>query len=273
MSLKQVPAKRPERDLRAGWGESKLYDITAPRPAKIPPINEQKQAVVPPPMATGEQSPVPQTTEEKSVQTAPEQILNAKAASFDSRARDQEMSALVGQIAHGDQAALATLYDTTNRLVFGLILRVLSETGAAEEVLLDVYTQVWRQAATYDIQRGSPLAWLTTIARSRAIDRLRSGWQTQQRQESLDVVTDRETVAASPEETTALSERQRLVKQALAQLSPEQREVIELAYYSGLSHTEIAAKLGQPLGTVKTRTRLGMLKLREALTPVLGGQA
>jgi RNA polymerase sigma-70 factor, ECF subfamily len=179
---------------------------------------------------------------------------------------------LVGQIAQGDQAALAHLYDTTNRLVFGLILRVLGETGAAEEVLLDVYTQVWRQAATYDIQRGSPLAWLTTIARSRAIDRLRSGWQTQQRQESLDVVTDRETAAASPEEATVLSERQRLVKQALAQLSPEQREVIELAYYSGLSHTEIAAKLGQPLGTVKTRTRLGMLKLRDALAPVLGGQ-
>jgi RNA polymerase sigma-70 factor, ECF subfamily len=206
------------------------------------------------------------------VQTAPEQKLNANPAAIDSRARDQELIDLVGQIAQGDQAALAHLYDTTNRLVFGLILRVLGETGAAEEVLLDVYTQVWRQAATYDIQRGSPLAWLTTIARSRAIDRLRSGWQTQQRQESLDVVTDRETAAASPEEATVLSERQRLVKQALAQLSPEQREVIELAYYSGLSHTEIAAKLGQPLGTVKTRTRLGMLKLRDALAPVLGGQ-
>lgn len=205
------------------------------------------------------------------MQTAPEQRFNANPAAFDSRARDQELIVLVGQVAQGDQTALATLYDTTNRLVFGLILRVLGETSAAEEVLLDVYTQVWRQSATYDSQRGSPLAWLTTIARSRAIDRLRAGWQTQQRQESLDVVTDRETSAASPEEATVLSERQYLVKQALALLSPEQREVIELAYYSGLSHTEIAARLGQPLGTVKTRTRLGMLKLREALKPVLGG--
>ena len=272
MSLKQVPTNRPERDLSAVWGESKLYDITAARLAKVPPVTEQKQVAPATQSATGEQPPVPHTSEEKSVQTAPEHRLNANSASLDSRARDQEMIELVGQVAQGDQAALATLYDTTNRLVFGLILRVLGETSAAEEVLLDVYTQVWRQAATYDIQRGSPLAWLTTIARSRAIDRLRSGWQTQQRQESLDVVTDRETVAASPEETTVLSERQRLVKQALAQLTKEQREVIELAYYSGLSHTEIATKLNQPLGTIKTRTRLGMLKLREALAPVLGGQ-
>jgi RNA polymerase sigma-70 factor (ECF subfamily) len=191
---------------------------------------------------------------------------------MNSRVRDQELIALVGRVATGDQSALATLYDTTNRLIYGLILRVLSEAGAAEEVLLDVYTQVWRQAASYDTQRGSPLAWLTTIARSRAIDRLRSGWQTQQRQESLDVISDRETNAASPEEATVMSERQRLVRQALAQLSPEQREVIELAYYSGLSHSEIAARLGQPLGTVKTRTRLGMMKLRDALAPLLGGQ-
>lgn len=202
------------------------------------------------------------------MQTAPDISTTA----VDSRARERELIGLVKQIAQGEQAALGALYDTTNRLVYGLILRVLSEASAAEEVLLDVYTQVWRQAASYDTQRGSPLAWVTTIARSRAIDRLRSGWQTQQRQESLDVVTDRETVAASPEELTALSERQRFVRQAMTRLSPEQREVIELAYYSGLSHSEIAAKLGQPLGTVKTRTRLGMMKLRDALTPILGGQ-
>lgn len=203
------------------------------------------------------------------MQTAPEQRLNPTSAAIDSRAHDQALIECVRQMATGDQAALAKLYDTTNRLIYGLILRVLGDTGAAEEVLLDVYSQVWRQAASYDTQRGSPLAWLTTIARSRAIDRLRSGWQTQQRQESLDVVTDRETSAFSPEENTVMAERQRLVKQALAALSPEQREVIELAYYSGLSHTEIAERLGQPLGTVKTRTRLGMKKLRDALAPLL----
>ena len=189
------------------------------------------------------------------------------------RSRDTELTDLVSRIARGDQDALAALYDSTNRLLFGLILRVLNEQGAAEEVLMDVYTQVWKQAPTYDAGRGSPLAWLTTIARSRAIDRLRSGWQTQQRSEPLDVVTDKETSAFSPEEDSVYAERQRLVRKALAALSPEQREVIELAYYGGLSHSEIAEKLKQPLGTVKTRTRLGLMKLRDALTPLLGEQA
>jgi RNA polymerase sigma-70 factor (ECF subfamily) len=189
--------------------------------------------------------------------------------SMESRARDQELISFVQRIAKGDQAALGALYDSTNRLVYGLILRVLGDSSTAEEVLLDVYTQVWRQAASYDTGRGSPLAWLTTIARSRAIDRLRSGWQDQQRKEPLDLLTDRETGAASPEEMTVASERQRFVRSALTLLSPEQREVIELAYYGGLSHSEIAAKLNQPLGTVKTRTRLGMIKLRDALAPLL----
>jgi len=201
------------------------------------------------------------------------QIASGRTAdSMESRARDQELISFVQRVAKGDQSALAALYDSTNRLVYGLILRVLGDSSTAEEVLLDVYTQVWRQAASYDTGRGTPLAWLTTIARSRAIDRLRSGWQDQQRKEPLDLLTDRETSLASPEEMTVASERQRFVRSALAALSPEQREVIELAYYSGLSHSEIAARLNQPLGTVKTRTRLGMIKLREALAPVLRSQ-
>jgi len=189
----------------------------------------------------------------------------------ETRARDQDLISLVQRVATGDQSALATLYDTTNRLVYGLVLRVLGDVSSAEEVLLDVYTQVWRQAASYDANRGAPLAWLTTIARSRAIDRLRSGWQDQRRKESLDVLGDTPAGAASPEEMTVASERQKFVREALDSLTPEQREVIELAYYSGLSHSEIAAKLNQPLGTVKTRTRLGMMKLRETLAPILGG--
>ncbi len=185
------------------------------------------------------------------------------------RSRDQELIALVQQIAKNDQLALATLYDATNRLAYGLILRVLGDASLAEEVLLDVYTQIWRQAANYDTGRGSPLAWLMTIARTRAIDRLRSGWQDKHRKEPLDLLNDRETGAASPEEMTVASERQKFVRAALSELTPEQREVIELAYYGGLSHSEIALKLNQPLGTVKTRTRLGMMKLREALAPML----
>ncbi|MGH9766511.1 MAG: sigma-70 family RNA polymerase sigma factor [Blastocatellia bacterium] len=188
----------------------------------------------------------------------------------ETRARDQDLISLVQRVATGDQSALAALYDTTNRLVYGLVLRVLGDASSAEEVLLDVYTQVWRQAASYDTNRGAPLAWLTTIARSRAIDRLRSGWQDQRRKEPLEVLGDAMADGASPEEMTVASERQKFVREALNSLTPEQREVIELAYYSGLSHSEIAAKLNQPLGTVKTRTRLGMMKLREALAPMLG---
>ena len=184
--------------------------------------------------------------------------------------RDQDLVSLVERVAAGDQAALATLYDATNRFIYSLILRVLGDMGSAEEVLIDVYTQLWRQAASYDANRGAPLAWMATIARSRAIDRLRSGWQDQHRKESLDVLGDAPANGASPEESAAASERQRFVREALNLLTPEQRRVIELAYYSGLSHSEIAEKLNQPLGTVKTRTRLGMMKLREALAPLLG---
>ena len=184
--------------------------------------------------------------------------------------RVHDLVSLVERVATGDQSALAVLYDATNRLIYSLVLRVLGDISSAEEVLIDVYTQVWRQAASYDANRGAPLAWMATIARSRAIDRLRSGWQDQRRKEPLDVLGNAPANTVSPEESAAASELQKLVRDALNVLTPEQRQVIELAYYSGLSHSEIAEKLSQPLGTVKTRTRLGMMKLREALAPLLG---
>ena len=179
--------------------------------------------------------------------------------------RRNEQAALIKRVADGDQHALAALYDSTSRLVYGLALRVLNDAGAAEEVLLDVYTQVWRQAGQYSERRGSPLAWLTTIARSRSVDRLRARRQDQLHVQPLDLSAQTATTE-NLEEAMALREVQTKVRTALAALSPEQREVIELAYYSGMSHSEIAARTGQPLGTVKTRTRLGMLKLRELLS-------
>lgn len=186
--------------------------------------------------------------------------------------RDQDWAALIRRVADGDQSALTTLYDATSRFVFGLILRVVGDRATAEEVLLDVYTQAWRQAASYDQQRGAPLAWLMTIARTRGIDRLRSGRHERHNKEPLESMGDVTATTPSPEEDSVIAERRRLVLSALDVLSTEQREVIELAYYSGLSHSEIALRLGQPLGTVKTRTRLGMMKLREMLRPVLEGQ-
>ena len=192
--------------------------------------------------------------------------------SVERRARDDDLAALIRGAAEGDQLALTALYDRTNRLIFGLILRIVGDRATAEEVLLDVYTQAWRQASLYDNKRGAPLAWLMTIARTRSIDRLRSGKTEQQSKESLDSVGEATAATMSPEESAVQGERQRLVRSALSSLSNEQREVIELAYYSGLSHSEIALRLGQPLGTVKTRTRLGMMKLRELLRPLTGVQ-
>jgi RNA polymerase sigma-70 factor, ECF subfamily len=185
--------------------------------------------------------------------------------SVDYGTRNEELAALIRSLAGGDQSAMTTLYDSTSRLIYGLVLRILNEASTAEEVLLDVYTQVWRQAAHYDATRGAPLAWLTTIARSRAIDRLRSGSHERQFKQPLEAAAMSAAGGASAEDFTVASEMQKLVREALDALPPEQRDVIELAYYGGLSHSEIAVKLGQPLGTIKTRTRLGMMKLREAL--------
>jgi RNA polymerase sigma-70 factor (ECF subfamily) len=182
-------------------------------------------------------------------------------------ARNVSLANLIHSLADGDQQAMAALYDATNRLVYGLTLRILGDPATAEEVMLDVYLQAWRQASSFDQTRGGPLAWLTTMARSRAIDRLRSTKQRTQREEPLEEASNHST-PSNVEEQVAISEMRSHVNAALALLSPEQREVIELAYYAGMSHSEIAAKLGQPLGTVKTRTRLGMMKLREALKDV-----
>jgi RNA polymerase sigma-70 factor (ECF subfamily) len=169
-------------------------------------------------------------------------------------------------VAAGDQLAMTSLYDASNRVLFGLLLRILNEHALAEEVLLDVYMQVWRRAGSYDEMRGSPMAWMLTIARSRAIDRLRSGRQESLLRESF-VETENAKSEIDVEETAAIAQMQGRVRDALETLPTEQREVIELAYYGGLSHSEIALHLEQPLGTIKTRIRLGMMKLRGILQP------
>ena len=178
-----------------------------------------------------------------------------------------ELVALVKSVADQDQGAMTRLYDATSRLVYGLVLRILGDPSAAEEVLLDVYMQAWRQASRYSEERGSPLAWLTTIARSRALDRARSGTQ-ERRGQPLEAAAQH-AIDACAEDAALASDVRKFVRRALELLSPEQREVIVLAYYGGLSHSEIALQLDQPLGTVKTRTRLGMTKLRAQLTPLI----
>ena len=185
------------------------------------------------------------------------------------QAREEALVALVGRAAEGDQTALAALYDETSALVYGFALRILRDQYAAEDVTIDVYAQVYQQVSIYDANRGTPSAWLLTLTRSRAIDRLRQETQRRTREEPLEATTRMPSLTAGPEECSATTELQHLVQRALALLTPEQRQVIELTYYSGLSHNEIAAKLGQPLGTVKTRIRTGMMLLREYLRSLL----
>ena len=176
-----------------------------------------------------------------------------------------DLNSLIVRVAAGDQLAMASLYDTSSRALHSLLLRILGDHASAEEVLLDVYMQVWRQAASYDGLRGSPMAWMTTIARSRAIDRLRSGRQERVLRDSFESFGEQARSEVDVEEIAAIAEVQGKVRQALTTLPAEQREVIELAYYGGLSHSEIALQLEQPLGTVKTRIRSGMMKLRDVL--------
>lgn len=175
---------------------------------------------------------------------------------------------LIALIAEGDQQALSNFYDQTHRLVFSLALRVLNDRGAAEEVTLDVFMQVWKQARSFDPERGKPVTWLMTIARSRSIDRLRASSWRQQEQTPLEDVIPFIPDYNTPAEAAEISNRRQHVRAALAQLPLEQRELIEIAYYGGLTQQEISAHLKLPLGTVKTRMRSGLIRLRELLAPL-----
>jgi RNA polymerase sigma-70 factor (ECF subfamily) len=173
---------------------------------------------------------------------------------------------LVTRTACGDERALGALYDAAGPAVFGTALRILDDRAAAEEVVLDVFLQVWRQAERWDPARGTPLGWLLMLARTRAIDRRRSGAVQRARTMPLpDAVSEMPSAAPGPEDDSLAAERRRLVRAALDALPGEQRVAVELAWLRGLSHAEVAAALGAPLGTVKTRIRLGMARLREAL--------
>ena len=180
---------------------------------------------------------------------------------------EQEWAGLLARIAAGDQSALAEFYDASSAKVFGLAMKILADRTAAEEVTMDVYTQVWRRASSYDAERGTPGSWLMTLAKTRAIDRFRSSYLERGRQVPLDHAAEVPGDRATPEQYSAGLERQRLVQEAMASLSAEQRQAIALAYYWGLSQSEIADRLQLPLGTVKTRMRLGMIRLREVLAP------
>jgi RNA polymerase sigma-70 factor (ECF subfamily) len=167
----------------------------------------------------------------------------------------------------GEPQALAELYDRLGGLVFSLVIRIVEDWTEAEDTTQEVFTQVWRQAGRYDPSRGSVAAWVLTIARSRAIDAVRAR---RARPDATTLADDR-TVADVPnpdagqETETLAAEQVGALRRALAGLPLVQRLAIELAYYEGLTQAEIAMRLEQPLGTIKTRIRKGLMRLREAL--------
>jgi RNA polymerase sigma-70 factor (ECF subfamily) len=181
------------------------------------------------------------------------------------RPADLQWGGYITAAARGEQQAFARLYDESSRLVYSIVYRILGNAADAEEVTLDVYTQVWRSAGDYTPDRGAPSTWLVMLARSRALDRLRSRETRSQRETALEEATFARSKEEPPEQVAALNQQRTIVRTAMAALAPEQREAIELSYFSGLSHSELAEKLRTPLGTVKTRIRLGMIKLRETL--------
>jgi RNA polymerase sigma-70 factor (ECF subfamily) len=170
---------------------------------------------------------------------------------------------LMRAVAQGDETALAAIYDRYRLILFGLILRILHDRQEAEDVLQEAFLQVWRRARDFDESRGRAFTWLVTIARSRALDRLRAlGSRARLADEAAQA--PHEDVADAAEDAVK-SEQGTIVRQALVELPEEQRRTLFLAYFEGLTQTEIAARLGDPLGTVKTRMRSGLIKLRELL--------
>jgi RNA polymerase sigma-70 factor, ECF subfamily len=182
-------------------------------------------------------------------------------------------AALLAALAAGDERAAAELYDRFAPMLMAVAFRVTRSRTDSEEVVLETLEQAWRQAQRYERSRGSLEAWLTVIARSRAFDRLRSDQRRTRRIVAIEdqpggVLLEAHDDGPLPSQIAEASEVRSLVARALGALPASQREAVELALYDGLSHSEVALRLGEPLGTIKTRIRLAMLKLRDTLRPL-----
>ena len=178
---------------------------------------------------------------------------------------------LLRRVAQGDRRGFEELYDRFSGVLFSTAYRVLNNQEAAEDVLQDVFIQIWEKAPLYDPSRGKPMTWAITLTRNKAIDRLRStvrrnrlGDDLEREAKSQDQFDDRSSFDA-----LATEDRGKLVREAIQKLSEDQREAIELAFFSSLTQMEIAERLNVPLGTIKARIRRGMLRLRELLAPRL----
>lgn len=186
--------------------------------------------------------------------------------------RSRQLSQLLARAGLGDRAAFATLYDRTSSHLFAVVLRICRDRAQAEDILQEVYVNVWRAASGFDAAQSQPLTWLTSIARNRAIDSLRRG-QTQPRlqsshgadDEDSDVYDTTADDSPGPLELLSRASDARALSTCLEDLTPPQRQSVALAFYDGLSHAEVAEKMGQPLGTVKSWVRRALLSLKSCL--------
>lgn len=191
----------------------------------------------------------------------------AKSMTANSQPSEVSDAEILGRVASRDIDAFGQFYDRYSTLLFSLAVKILSDHHEAEEVLQDAMALIWERAATYDVTLGQPVSWAVTIVRNKAIDRLRS----RQRKARLltDAALEIESELSSSDVTgpsrAIHNETARLMRDALSQLPGEQRQAIELAFFGGLTHSEIAAQLGHPLGTAKARIRRGMVSLRDSL--------
>jgi RNA polymerase sigma-70 factor, ECF subfamily len=177
---------------------------------------------------------------------------------------ENDWAALVQGVLAGDQLALHALYERSHRIVFTLIVRIVNNRQTAEEVTLDVFHDLWRRAATYDPAGGSVVGWIMNQARSRAIDRLRFEQRKKRVPSGADTPVST-TADSDPRAAFDLREQGRLLRDALSVLSPAERQTIEKAFFSEMTYDQVATALNEPLGTVKTRVRSGLSKLRRAL--------
>ena len=175
---------------------------------------------------------------------------------------------LVERLQRRDTQALADLYDRYGRLAYALILRIVKDTGIAEDLVQETFLRVWNRVQGFDAKKGSIGAWLMTVARNRAIDYLRSAAGRVRNAVEFEE-TDHPALYSNMEGDIVLADNARRVKAAMDKLSPNQRQVIELAYFEGLSQTEMAERMGQPLGTVKTWARTALRNLRDELGPAV----
>lgn len=176
------------------------------------------------------------------------------------------------RLVYRDLTAFRTLYARYGNLVYSAALRVVRDTQIAEDMVQEIFLRIWRKPESYTATRGKFATWLTSVTRNRAVDEVRSRNRRYRHETASPEEAERELPGPETDEPglrAELSDQRRLIRTALSQLPPEQRQTIELAYFGGLTQQEIAEKLNQPLGTVKTRIRLGMQKLRAALTPEL----